>query len=396
MQSRKKVVIIAQRYGITPAIFGGAVESLIGSLAENNEIHHAIDLTIIQSYNAKARELTKKFKDTKFVFLRDSILGKLDFRIFGQRKNEEFMKGHIFSEYIYKSYRYIKKNIPDVDVIIFEEDSQIIGYKKFQRQFPGKVAYHSHLHEKPKKNIYYDYVITVSEFCRREWLDLLPESKVLVLRNGVNLSRFKKRLSQDEKTQLRASLGITTDDFIVLYCGRLIPIKGVLELAMAITEIPEKNIRLLCVGSSGFSGGGETAYTEHIHALALKNTGRIIFTGYVNNEELYKYHQISDLQVIPSLCEDAAPLVPIEGMCSGLPLIVTDSGGMIEYIDDACALVVSRDDIVKNLTKAIMRAKADDAWRRKASREGSLRAEKFSEEAFYRNFVSLIETIASK
>lgn len=209
-------------------------------MAENNEIHHAIDLTIIQSYNAKARELTKKFKDTKFVFLRDSILGKLDFRIFGQRKNEEFMKGHIFSEYIYKSYRYIKKNIPDVDVIIFEEDSQIIGYKKFQRQFPGKVAYHSHLHEKPQKNIYYDYVISVSEFCRREWLDLLPESKVLVLRNGINLSRFKKRLSQDEKTQLRASLGITTDDFIVLYCGRLIPIKGVLELAMAITEIPEK------------------------------------------------------------------------------------------------------------------------------------------------------------
>lgn len=65
--------------------------------------------------------------------------------------------------------------------------------------------------------------------------------------------------------------------------------------------------------------------------------------------------------MIPSLCEDAAPLVPIEGMCSGLPLIVTDSGGMIEYIDDACALVVSRDEIVKNLTKAIMRAKADDA-----------------------------------
>jgi hypothetical protein len=130
--------------------------------------------------------------------------------------------------------------------------------------------------------------------------------------------------------------------------------------------------------------------------LALKNTGRIIFTGYVNNEELYKYHQISDIQVIPSLCEDAAPLVPIEGMCSGLPLIVTDSGGMIEYIDDACALVVSRDEIVKNLTKAIMRAKADDAWRRKASHEGPLRAEKFSEEAFYRNFVSLIETIASK
>ena len=100
MKNRKKVVIIAQRYGITPAIFGGAVESLIGSLAENNEIYNAMDLTVIQSYNAKARQHAEKFKKTKFVFLRDSILGKLDHRIFGKRKNAAFMKGHIFSEYL--------------------------------------------------------------------------------------------------------------------------------------------------------------------------------------------------------------------------------------------------------------------------------------------------------
>ena len=138
MQNRKKVVIIAQRYGITPAIFGGAVESLIGSLAENNEIHHAIDLTIIQSYNAKARELTKKFKDTKFVFLRDSILGKLDFRIFGQRKNEEFMKGQIFSEYIYKSYGYIKKISPMWMLLFLKKTVKSSAIKNFRDNFPEK------------------------------------------------------------------------------------------------------------------------------------------------------------------------------------------------------------------------------------------------------------------
>lgn len=395
MKNRKKVVIIAQRYGITPAIFGGAVESLIGSLAENNEIYNAMDLTVIQSYNAKARQHAEKFKKTKFVFLRDSILGKLDHRIFGKRKNAAFMKGHIFSEYIYKSYRYIKNHIPDPDVIIFEEDEQIVGYKKFQRQFPGKIAYHSHLHEKPRSKIYYDYVITVSEFCRREWLGLIPEGNAFVLRNGINPARFKKRMSIDEKIQLRESFGITPDDFIVLYCGRLIPEKGVLELVTAITGISNEQIRLLCVGSSAFAGGKKTEYTERIQELALKHTGRIIFTGYVNNEELYKYQQIADIQVIPSLCEEAAGLVAIEGMCAGLPLIVTRSGGLVEYVNEKCAMIVSKEAVVQNLMDAIVQAGTDIKWRMRASRESLLQAEKFTEDKFYKNLVSLVSKISS-
>ena len=129
--------------------------------------------------------------------------------------------------------------------------------------------------------------------------------------------------------------------------------------------------------------------------MALKHTGRIIFTGYVNNEELYKYQQIADIQVIPSLCEEAAGLVAIEGMCAGLPLIVTRSGGLVEYVNEKCAMIVSKEAVVQNLMDAIVQAGTDIKWRMRASRESLLQAEKFTEDKFYKNLVSLVSKISS-
>ena len=123
---------------------------------------------------------------------------------------------------------------------------------------------------------------------------------------------------------------------------------------------------------------------------------RIVFTGYIENNDLYKYYQVADVQVVPSLWEEAAGLVTIEGMCSGLPLIVTKSGGMVEYIDEQCAMIVDRKEIVKNLTRAICMAQSDSIWRAKASEVGLKRAEHFSEERYFESFISIVRTITSR
>ena len=70
---------------------------------------------------------------------------------------------------------------------------------------------------------------------------------------------------------------------------------------------------------------------------------QVIHVGYINNDELYKYYQIADMQAVPSMWEEAAGLVAIEGMASGLPLVVTRSGGMVEYVDEKCALTVDKE-----------------------------------------------------
>ena len=62
-------------------------------------------------------------------------------------------------------------------------------------------------------------------------------------------------------------------------------------------------------------------------------------------------YQISDCLVVPSMWEEPFGVVALEGMASSLPLIVTNSGGLMEIVDDKCAFVVNKEqDIVNNLT----------------------------------------------
>ena len=88
-------------------------------------------------------------------------------------------------------------------------------------------------------------------------------------------------------------------------------------------------------------------------------------------------------------------MVAIEGMCAGLPLIVTRSGGLVEYVNEKCAMIVSKEAVVQNLMDAIVQARTDIKWRMRASRESLLQAEKFTEDKFYKNLVSLVSKISS-
>lgn len=392
---RIHVAIIAQRYGIVPPIYGGAVETLLFSLIKYNEKCGKLQLTLIESHDDQAVKLSRTLKNTKFVFIKESVFGKVLYRVFRKMKDCTWMSGKFFSEYMCRAFQYVKKNIPDVDLIIIEEDFQTQGYEKFKKYFPGKVVYHSHLHEVPKKNIHHDFIISVSEFCRNEWLKVLPKENTFVLRNSINIELFKRRISQQERVRIREKYGISPQDFVVLFCGRIIPVKGLRELIKAVLTIKDDKVKLLCVGSSGFAKASKTSYLREIQNLVEGYQERVVFTGYVENNDLYKYYQISDIQVVPSLWEEAAGLVAIEGMCSGLPLIVTKSGGMVEYVDEKCAMLADRKDIVKNLTRAICLAQSDSIWRAKASEVGLKRAERFSEEKYFENFISIIRAITS-
>ena len=113
--------------------------------------------------------------------------------------------------------------------------------------------------------------------------------------------------------------------------------------------------------------------------------------GYIENCELYRYYQAADIQVIPSLWEEAAGLIAIEGMLSGLPLIITKSGGMIEYAPSDVAVWVDRENIVQNLEDAIIRL-ADDKEKQIEMSELSLeRAKKFPKKKFYEDYIEVFE-----
>ena len=108
------------------------------------------------------------------------------------------------------------------------------------------------------------------------------------------------------------------------------------------------------IGSSNFSDNTKTEYVQKLEKEIEPIKDRVIFTGYIDNSELYKYYNLGNIVVIPTIVEDAAPLTTIEALSCGKPLLVTRSGGIPEYVNNKNAIIVEKDKkLVNHLTEKI-------------------------------------------
>ena len=115
------------------------------------------------------------------------------------------------------------------------------------------------------------------------------------------------------------------------------------------------DVKLLIVGSVSYGETTTDKYTMKVHDIVNQYSERIITTGFVPYQEMYKYYSIADIQVIPSMWEEPFGLVAIEGMAQGLPIIATDSGGLNEILNDNNSIVIKRNNIIKELEYAMER-----------------------------------------
>jgi glycosyltransferase involved in cell wall biosynthesis len=140
--------------------------------------------------------------------------------------------------------------------------------------------------------------------------------------------------------------------FTLVFCGRITSGKGVLELVKAFNRLEDKDIKLIIIGGINFSCNDEDNYLKSVYEEAKKNPN-IIFTGYIPNNELKYYYGISDIGVIPSKCNDAYTLTKLEMMSAGLPLIVSNDGGVPENLTKEMSIVVDKNNMENELLKAI-------------------------------------------
>ena len=83
----------------------------------------------------------------------------------------------------------------------------------------------------------------------------------------------------------------------------------------------------------------------------------------------------------------------IEAMAEGIPTIVTNSGGMIEYVDKETSLVIERENIVENLRRAICHMKESPNVRKQMSAKSKIHSKRYDETGYYMNFVETIYKI---
>jgi glycosyltransferase involved in cell wall biosynthesis len=210
-----------------------------------------------------------------------------------------------------------------------------------------------------------------------------------VLYNGIDIEKFQLKLSSKERLDERRKLNVSDDEILVIFCGRLIPEKGVKELLDAFELLSNEPIKLLLIGNVAFSGNSVTDFSIEIMKRA-EAAPNIIPMGYIPNGQMPVYYAISDIQVVPSIWQEGAGLVAIEGMASGLPLIVTRSGGMVEYVDEKTAIQVPIDEeLVDNLAKEIRYLACHEYERKTMGEFGSKRAGQFSKEQYYEDFIEI-------
>jgi glycosyltransferase involved in cell wall biosynthesis len=134
----------------------------------------------------------------------------------------------------------------------------------------------------------------------------------------------------EEYARLRATVASPADP-VVLYTGRLHPMKGISAIFAAAERVLAKrpDVRFLLAG-----GTDSRESTQMVHDLTKRYAHlrhRIKLLGKLPRRHLGLLHRIADVAVVPSLYEPFG-YTAIEAMASGLPLVATRSGGPSEIV----------------------------------------------------------------
>ena len=110
-----------------------------------------------------------------------------------------------------------------------------------------------------------------------------------------------------------------------MYVGTLGKHKGVQTLITAFKHIPSPDIRLHIVGK----GPDQEEFKQ-----IASNDKRIIFHGFIENENVIKLIETANIMVVPSICYDNSPVVINESFITGTPVIGSKIGGIPENIHE--------------------------------------------------------------
>ena len=385
------VCLITPNVFPVPAVKGGACETLVDIIVKENEKYNRINLTCVSIYEENAFEISKRYKNTKFIYIKQDIDSEnIDLSFNTQDK--------LFENYMKKIYEKIKEKNFDYIVI---EGGNISEYRYLLQRFPkNKCVAHLHGIFNGNKELEetYGYYISVSNYVAKilKQSGLISDDRVKVLHNGIELDKFKRKVSNEEKKIIRNKYGIKENEKVIMYCGRIDEGKGVKELILAFKKINNiKDAKLIIVGSVAFGENTKTEFEKELEVISKDIKDRIVFTGFVHNDDLYRIHNISDISIVPSKREEAFGLVVVESMASGLPLIVTKDGGIPEIVDNESAIILDLDEkLINNIANAIDYLIENQKEAKKMGEHGLNLSEKFSSKNFYNGLVNILNNLA--
>ena len=184
--------------------------------------------------------------------------------------------------------------------------------------------------------------------------------RVRVVHPGVDLEKF----ITGDQTQARKDLGVATDAIVLLFVGRIQPLKAPDVLIKAAAEIlkhtPQLRSRMLIAICGGPSGSGLDHPDSLVElATSLGIADIVKFVPPTNRDELVKWYQAATLCVVPSYSESFG-LVAIEAQACGTPVIAARVGGLPTAVRDGISGVLIDGHDEKVWAKEILRVTSDE------------------------------------
>ena len=393
-----------------PAVKGGAVENLIENIAKAQEKEKKVNLNIICAYDFNAEKIAKeKFKNTNFNHIKVGKINKFIDQCISFVATKIFHKKNVMAySYIFQRLGYYRKissllHKKDFGKIILENSTGLylaLKWKKNYLKYEGRYYYHCH----NKVNMDFGCIdiiektnkfISVSDYIGKDlknFSDRIKNKKFVTLKNIIDYEKFEKNITETEKNILKNKYHIDSNEKVIIFVGRLTEEKGIKQLLMAINDVTYKNFKLLIVGSYFFNTKVKSDFEKELDELVNKNKERIIFTGYINYNEIYQLYKISDFAVLPSMWDEPAGVTIQEAEACGLPVITTNSGGIPEYVINGSSIIIKKDkNIVENLKTEIENLLDDEKKIKEMSNKSLEIIDDLDIYKYYNNLIKIVE-----
>lgn len=224
------------------------------------------------------------------------------------------------------------------------------------------------------------YVTVVSEALKSEVMHICNVENLEILSMGCHVKNFSTEYRQDNYFG-------QGEKKVVLFVGRLAEKKGVKYLIEAMNNVDAK---LVVVGN----GPLRKELEEQAHRLDLD----ILFMGSKSHDELKTIYASADIFCAPSVVakdgdKEGLGLVLLEAMASGIPVVASESGGIIEIISNEENGLLVKEKDVEGIAKSINRLLKDESLAKKLVCNAFKTAEFYSYERIGKMYKQIINII---
>jgi D-inositol-3-phosphate glycosyltransferase len=244
-----------------------------------------------------------------------------------------------------------------------------------------------------------DLVVAATPLERAQmvWLYGADAAQIAIVPPGVDLELFQPISPQEA----RQTLGLPPERRIVLYVGRIEPLKGIDTLlramALVVPEIPcwQEDLSVIVIGGAPGAGveraNAELARLESLRSeLGIQEL--VTFRGAKDQDTLVYYYSAADVVVMPSLYESFG-MVAVEAMACGTPVVASKVGGLAYSVQEGHTGFLVPDRDADALAAKIKILLCDDDLRARLGQQANRWAQRYGWSEIANQIIDLYERV---